>query len=128
MDHGLAAALLGLGGIFQLFADGDLVAQADQPGQIAFHRMDRHTGHGDVLALVLAPLGQGDAQGGGRHLGVLEEQFVEIPHAEEEYGVRLSGLGRQILRHEGRRPFQRGGDFRRMFGGGKSGRVHVPSG
>ena len=129
MHHGLAAALLGLRRVFQLFADGDLVADADQAGEIALHRMDRHAGHRNVLALMLAPLGQGDAERRRRDLGVLEEQLVEVAHAEEQDGVRLARLGRQILRHERRRAFQRGGDFRGMpIIGEFGGRVHVATG
>ena len=104
MDHGLGAALAGLGRGLKLFADGGLEPLPDQPRQIAVQRMHRHPGHGDVLALVLAALGQGDAQGLRGDLGVLEEQLVEIAHAEEDDGVRLAGLGRQELRHDGRRP------------------------
>ena len=61
--------------------------------------MDRHPGHRNVLALVFAALGQGDAQGGRGDLGIPEEQLVEIAHAEEQDGVRRAGLGREELRH-----------------------------
>ncbi len=102
MDHSLGAALLGLGRVFQLFADGDLEALADQPRQIAVHGVDRHPGHGDVLALVLAAFGQGDAQRRRRLLRVLEEQFVEVAHAEEQHGFGLCSLDRQVLGHDRR--------------------------
>jgi hypothetical protein len=104
VDHGLGAALAGHGRGFQLFADRGLEPLPDQPRQIAVQGMDRHPGHGDVLALVFTPFGQGDAEGPGGDLRVLEEQFVEIAHAEEDDGVRLAGLGRQELRHDRRRP------------------------
>ena len=100
--HRLRAALLGLGGVLQLFADGDLVADADQPGEVALHRMDRHAGHRDVLALMLAALGQGDAERGRRDLGVLEEQLVEVAHAEEQHGFGLCSLDQQVLGHDRR--------------------------
>jgi hypothetical protein len=122
MDHGLGAALPRLGRRLQLLADGGLEPLPDQPRQIAVQRMHRHPGHGDVLALVLAPLCQGDSQGRRGDLGVPEEQFVEIAHAEEDDGVGLAGLGRQELRHHRRRPF--GGRDRVGFRRMGEGRVH----
>ncbi len=61
--------------------------------------MDRHPAHGDRRSAVIAPGGQGDAQRGGRLLRVLEEQFVEVAHAEEDQGVGLAGLGLEELGH-----------------------------
>jgi hypothetical protein len=58
---------------------------------------------------MLAALGQGDAQQARGDLGVLEEQFVEVAHPEEDDGVRLLGLGRQILAHDGSHAFGGGG-------------------
>ena len=46
--------------------------------------MHGHAAHGDGLAGVLAPGGQGDAEGGGGLPGVIEEEFVEIAHPEED--------------------------------------------
>jgi hypothetical protein len=82
--------------------------------------VDRDARHRDVLTLVLAPFGQGDAQQAGGDLGVLEEQLVEIAHAEEDDGVRLLRLGRQILAHDGGHALGQGGcgrPFRRMCEG-----------
>ena len=45
-DHGLGAALLGLGRVLHLLADGDLEALADQLGEIGLGRMHRHAAHG----------------------------------------------------------------------------------
>ena len=98
-DHRFGAALLGLGGIFHLFADRDLEPGPDQPRQIAVDRMDRHPGHGDVTALMLAAPRQGDAQYPGGRLGILEEQLVEVTHAEKQQGVGLARLGGQVLGH-----------------------------
>ncbi|MNX80666.1 hypothetical protein D3C86_1123310 [compost metagenome] len=123
MDHRLVTTFLGLGGVLQLLADGDLEAHADQPRQIAIQRMDRHPGHGNVLALMLAALGQGDAQGRRRLHRVVEEQLVEVAHAEEQDGVRLIGLGRQELRHDRRRS---GVGLQIGLRGMGQGRVHTP--
>ncbi len=101
----LAAALAGLGRILELLADGDLEAFADQPLQIELGTVHRHPAHGDVHAGVPAPSGQRDVEGGCRLLGILEEQLVEIAHAEEQQGTRMSGLERLVL-----------GDHRRGLG------------
>ena len=64
--------------------------------------MHGHAAHGDGLAGVLAPGGQGDAEGGGGLPGVIEEEFVEIAHPEEDQGVGLARLGFEELRHHRR--------------------------
>ncbi|MNE01023.1 hypothetical protein D3C80_934490 [compost metagenome] len=125
MHHRLVTAFLGLGGGFQLLADGHLEAHADQPRQIAVQRVDRHPGHGNVLALMLSALGQGDAQRRRRLHRIVKEQLVEVAHAEEENGVRLIGLGRQELRHDRRRS---GVGLQISLRGVGDGRVHCPSG
>jgi hypothetical protein len=104
VDDAFGAALLGLGGVFQLFANGDLEAGADQLGEIGLGRVHGHAGHGDVLARMLAAIGQGDPQRLGRAAGVVEEQLVEVAHAEEHQGVGLARLGLEELRHHRRGP------------------------
>ena len=61
-DHRLGAALLGLGRILDLLADGDLEALADQLGEIALGGMHRHAAHRDVPAVMLAALGERDGE------------------------------------------------------------------
>jgi hypothetical protein len=102
-DHRLGAALLGLGRVFHLLADGDLEAHADQLGQIGLGGVLRHAGHRDRLAVVRAPEGLADAQGGGGLVGVVEEQLVEIAHPEEDQGVGLPRLHLEELLHHRRR-------------------------
>ncbi len=102
LDHRFGAAFLGFGRVFQLFADGDAKAQADQLGDIGIDRVGRDAGQGDILVAELAALGQGQGQGGRRLDRVVEEQLVEVAHAEEQQAVRIFGLGLQVLRHDGR--------------------------
>jgi hypothetical protein len=92
-DHRFGAALLGLGRVFHLLADGDLEAQRgsawrDRPRPRAAARPP--SGSAGRRA---AAGGLGDAQRRGGLVGVVEEQLVEIAHAEEHQGVRLARLG-----------------------------------
>src|ERR1051326_7738949 len=64
--------------------------------------MHRHAAHGDVVAQMLAPLGQRDVEGSGRLHRILEEQLVKITHAVEQQIIRMRRLDLQILRHHGR--------------------------
>jgi len=118
--HRLAAAFPGLGGVFHLLADGDLEAGPDQLGQVGLRRVRRHPGHGDRRAGMGAAMGQGDADGGRSAGGVVEEQLVEIAHAEEHQGVGLARLGLEILRHHRRGA----GGVRRGGLGRENRRVH----
>lgn len=51
---------------------------------------------------MLAAGGERDAQDRRGLLRVLEEQLVEVAHAEEYQRVRLAGLGLEVLRHDRR--------------------------
>ena len=101
-DDALAPALLGVGRAFNLLGDRDTVPAADQPLEVDLGRMDRHAAHRDVRAEMLAAPGQRDVER-RRGLGrVVEEQFVEVAHAEEQQAPRRLRLDAQILRHHGR--------------------------
>jgi hypothetical protein len=63
--------------------------------------VDRHAAHGDVIAQVLAALGQHDAQRARSGNGILEEQLVEIAHPVPQNAVRIGSLDLQELRHRG---------------------------
>src|SRR3954449_8199574 len=99
-----AAALAGFGRVLELLADGDPEALADQPVQVELGVVHRHAAHRNVVTGVAAALGERDLQrGGGRHR-VLEEQLVEVAHAEEEERAGVLGLERVVLRdHRARR-------------------------
>jgi hypothetical protein len=85
-----------------LLGDGDAIAAADQAGEVGLGGMFRDAAHRDGGAVVLAPVGQNDVERGGGGLGVGEEQFVEIAHAEEQQRVRMLRLDGEPLRHGGR--------------------------
>jgi hypothetical protein len=51
--------------------------------------MDRHAAHRDVLAEVLAALGQRDVERLGRRDRIVEEHLVEIAHPVEQERVGM---------------------------------------
>ncbi len=101
-DDRLRSALARLGGIFELFADGDAVPLRNQPLQVFIGRPHRHAAHRNVLALMLTALGERDPERARGDFRVLEEQLVEIPHAVEQEAVGVRGLDLEILRHHRR--------------------------
>ena len=78
------------------------MAERDQPVEVIVGALDRHAAHADVLAVVLAALGQHDAERAARHLRVVEEQLVEVAHPVEQQAVRIGRLDLEILRHHRR--------------------------
>jgi hypothetical protein len=71
--HRLGAALPRLFRILHLLADGHLAAAADGLGEIAVKGMGGHAAHGNILATMLAALGESDIQDRRRLQGILEE-------------------------------------------------------
>ena len=123
-NHGLGAALAGLGRILELLADRHPVALPDQPLQVVVGAHHRHAAHRDVLAEMLAALGQHDAERGRGNHRVLEEQLVEVAHPVPQDAVRIGGLDLEILRHRRRRArARRGGGGRRWIVGFRRHRV-----
>jgi hypothetical protein len=118
-DDGFGAALPGLGGVFHLLADGDLGARADQFGKIGLGRVHGHAAHGDRRSAMAAAMGERDAEDGGGAGRVLEEELVEVAHAEEDEGVRLDRFRLEILRHH-----RRGAGGVGYGGGGRGVGVH----
>ena len=101
-DHRLAAALLRLGRVLHLFADGNTETQRDQLLQIVVGGVHRHAAHRNILAHVLAALGERDAERARRVDGILEEQLVEIAHAIEQQRTGIVRLDLDILLHHRR--------------------------
>ncbi len=99
----LAAPLSRFGRILELLAHGDPVAEPDQALEILVGAVDRNAAHGNVLALMLAPLGQHDAERAGGNDGVLEKELVEVAHPVPEQTVGVGGLDLEELRHGRRR-------------------------
>ena len=75
------------------------MAERDQPVQIVLGTLDRNPAHRDVAIEMLAALGEHDAERAAGDLGVLEEQFVEIPHPVEQQAIGIRRLDLQVLRH-----------------------------
>ena len=80
-----------------MLADSDLVPALDQLGQVAFDRVGRETGHGDLHILPHAAGGQGNFQFLRSNTGVFVEGLVKIAHPEEDYGVRKGVLDLEVL-------------------------------
>ena len=104
--HGLRTALARFRRVLDLLAHRDAVALRDQALEIFVGGMHRHAAHGNVLAKMLATLGQRDAERARGYGSVLEEQLVEIAHAVEQEAVGIGRFDLQILGHH------RGGDAR----------------
>ena len=49
------------------------MAERDQPVEVVVGALDRHPAHADVLALVLAALGEDDAEGPAGGVRVVED-------------------------------------------------------
>ncbi|MCY1181322.1 hypothetical protein D9M73_218200 [compost metagenome] len=87
------------GRVADLLADHHRLAELDQFGQVAFHRVEGNAGHGNGLARRLAPGGQGDVEELGGLLGVLVEDLVEVAHAVEHQLFRMLVLQLPVLLH-----------------------------
>ena len=85
-DH--AAALDALR-VLHLVADGGLEAGADDLGEVGVEGVVRDAAH-----RLAGAVGEGEAEEGGGAAGVVHEELVEIPEAEEEQRVAV-----QVLPH-----------------------------
>jgi hypothetical protein len=98
LDHALGRAR-----VLHLLAEGDAEALLDQPSHVGGDGVMGDSAHRDRVALaVLRARGERDLQGTCGHHRVLEEELVEVAHAEEEQGVRVLRLHPVVLLH-GRR-------------------------
>ncbi len=101
-DHRLGAAFASLRRVLHLLADRHLEAGPDQLGEIGFGGVHGHARHGNGGPRVGPARREGDPKRLGRLGRVLEEQLVEVAHAEEHQRVRLAGLGLEELGHHRR--------------------------
>jgi hypothetical protein len=62
----------------------------------------RHASHANRPAGRTAACGERDVEQAGGLLRVVEEEFVEVPHAVEQQHVRMLRLDAQVLLHHGR--------------------------
>ena len=93
---------LGLGGVFHLLTDGDLVAFGDEPGHIAFVAVEGHPAHGGALLLTALLSGQCQVQLPRGRPGIVEEHLVKVADAVEQNLVLVLFFDFQILLHHGR--------------------------
>ncbi|MNT06506.1 hypothetical protein D3C72_1411730 [compost metagenome] len=98
-DHGFRSALLRLGRVFHLFADGDAIAAQDELLQVVIRRMDGNAAHGNIVPHVLAAFRQRDAERTGGFDRIVKEQFVKIAHAVEQQRTGIVRLDLDILLH-----------------------------
>ncbi len=101
-DDGFRAALFRLGRVLHLFAHRDAVPGPDQARQVLLGRVHGHAGHRHRFALMLAARRQSDVEGLCRGDRVIEEQLVEIAHAEKQQAVGIGRLGLLPLGEHGR--------------------------
>jgi hypothetical protein len=76
--------LLGQARIFHLIADRDAVAAPDELGNVTFGGVVGHPAHGYGHPLFLVAGGQRDLEFARGDHGVFEEEFVEVPQAEQQ--------------------------------------------
>ena len=110
LDDRFRSPLFRRRGVFHLLANGDPMAERNQPVEVIVGALDRHAAHADVLALVLAALGEDNAERPAGDLRVVEEEFVEVAHPVEQETARIGRLDLEILRHHRREA--RGGGVR----------------
>ncbi len=75
------------------------MTERDQAVQIIVGAMDRNAAHRNVAAMMLAALGEHDAERARGDLGVLEEQLVEVAHPVEQQAIRIGGFDLDVLFH-----------------------------
>ena len=97
-DPALDDGLGGLG-VLELIADGDPVAGPDELGQVVLEGVVREPGEFHLGGGAVLPGGQHDVEHLGRGHGILSERLIEIPHAEEQQGIRVLGLDFVVLGH-----------------------------
>jgi hypothetical protein len=68
--------------VFHLIANGDLVAGAQETGQVCFGGVVRHAAHGNLLAALAVARSERDLQFARRDHCILKEKFVEIAQTE----------------------------------------------
>ena len=75
------------------------MAERDQAVQIFVSALDRNAAHWNILAEMLAALGQHDTERAGGDFGVLEKQFVEVAHPVKQQAIRIGCFDLDILLH-----------------------------
>ena len=83
--------------VFQLVADGHLVAAADQFLEIAFDGVVREAGHGRVALVAVGAAREHESEHLADQHGVVGIGLIEIPDAVQEYRLGVLRLDAEIL-------------------------------
>jgi hypothetical protein len=103
-----------LGRIFDLIADRHLEAGGEQLAQVGIEGMMGDAAHGRLVLGALLAGGELDFQDRCGAAGVLEEHLVEVAHAVQKDGIRMSRLELEVLaKHRGQPPEGDGRHVRR---------------
>ena len=103
-DHAHHVALdkpLGGGRIFDLLANGHLVALGDQLTDIPLRRMERHAAHGCALGLAAIAAGQRQLQLARGGDGIVKEHLVKVTQAVKQKIILIFIFDLKILLHHG---------------------------
>src|SRR5689334_15898807 len=103
--HLAAHQTLAGAGLLHLIANGDLVAGAQEAGDVSFRRVKRDAAHGNGLAALAIAGSEGNLKFLGGNQGVLVEEFIEVAQTKQEQRVRVALLDGLILPHQRRGGF-----------------------
>ena len=93
---------LGLFGVLDLLADGDLVALAHELCNVSFRAVVRYATHGRALLLPAVAAGEGQFQLAGDQLGVLKEHLIKVAQTIKQDIILVLVFDLKILLHHGR--------------------------
>ncbi len=87
--------------ILELFADGNPVSRFEEFGEVRFQRVVRKAGQGNLAGGAVPAPGERDAQDARGRDGIILECLEEVPHPEQQDGIRIARLDLRVLLHEG---------------------------
>jgi hypothetical protein len=79
-----------------------VAAGGHEPHELGVELMVREARHGHRVGALVAA-GEREVEEPCRLAGVVTEEFVEVPHPEQDQPARAPGLRRRELLHHGRR-------------------------
>ena len=90
---------LGLGelGVFELVADGYLIAGADELGKVGVYGVVREPGHLGIALFAVGAAREHDSQDFADGHGIIGIALVEVAHPIEQHGLRMLGLYGEVL-------------------------------
>ena len=87
-------------GVFQLVADGDPMARANQLGQVIIERMVRKSGQFNFTRTPVSPFREDDVQHRGGLHSIFSKRFIEISDAKQQQRIRIIGFDPIVLLHQ----------------------------